>query len=178
MTTAPAPAATATAPAGPLPGPRQLAARVLARIEAGEHDQGIWVAWPGAAEWEAVHGPAGYVAEAGLARGHLGCGTTACAAGWAVLEALEAGYGLDHDEAIDEAAARLLGIDPLIDHIDLPGGGGRHLFCGHTTEAEVKAGLAAIADGAADRAGLPDPAYERYWVEDDVDTAGDPQLTH
>ena len=137
---------TATTGRAVLPGPPQLAARVLDRIAAGEHDQRVWVEWPGGV----FLGGVVRVADVDQARGYVGCGTTACAAGWTVIEAIEAGYRPDPDEVIDEAAARFLDIDPLSEHPDRC-----HLFSGAATEDEVQAGLAAIADGTANRRGFP-----------------------
>lgn len=72
-------------------------------------------------------------AQSALRRGEL-CNTTACVAGWLVVEAIDMGAALDDPyENIDYAAARLLDIRPL----NLRSGDEPHLFLQDNTTAEA-----------------------------------------
>ena len=118
--------------------PAELAKRVLARIvdDPDCHRQTTWVRAPGGrcSEWTV----AGAVWALDLIRAGR-CGTTACAAGWAVIEALDMGAALNPADSIRTAAADLLGLDPATE--------AQYLFAGSADRGMVVDALAAIADG-------------------------------
>lgn len=104
---------TAAAPAVVL-GPAEIAARTAARIRAEphRHDQGHWAIY-GHPDIGPIHIRHVYQLRANLDLFEPGgCGTAACAAGWAVTEALRAGMDLGNDGGwpIWVVAARLLDI--------------------------------------------------------------------
>ena len=136
--------------------PPEVAKRVLHRIETEpeSHNQTQWVNWPGCwadidddgrwgvygeDDWDLHVGAAALAVDA---TGGVRCGTTACIAGWAVLEALDQGAELDMAMSIREAAAGLLGLAG-------PDGAGAAnlLFAGHAGRPFVTAALAGIAAG-------------------------------
>ena len=126
--------------------PAEIAKRVLHRIETdpASHEQGLWVNWPGIVQ-RLDDGMAGERVEAAAtALAHVragGCGTTACVAGWAVIEALDMGAEVDMSLSISVAAAGLLGFQPG----EAEAG---DLFSAAADRGLVTDTLAAIAEGA------------------------------
>lgn len=130
----------------------ELAKRVLYRIETEPeaHEQESWVRYP---DPESVLGdgrmPGCTVGGAWRAlslmrRGE--CGTTACVAGWAVIEALDMGADLNPDSHIDTIAAGLFGIAPMC---AVSGNDSVHLFSEHNSTEDVCRMLREMIDGPA-----------------------------
>ena len=120
--------------------PAEVAKRVLHRIETepDSHEQSVWVRWPGRPP-EPVLAVSG--AEMALDAIRAGrCGTAACVAGWAVIEALDMGAALDPAEHISDAAAAVLGLDP-------GGADATAMFYSGALRHNVTRALAAIAAG-------------------------------
>ena len=94
--------------------PSEAAKRVAHRIRTSPEgwDQLLWVSHPSTPftsfDFKGCHV---YTAAAALNRIQAGdCGTTACVAGWAVIEALDAGAGIPSHTHIRDAARSVLGL--------------------------------------------------------------------